>query len=73
MKEKHDGNNVPFEMKVIKAYQHDPLGRQCAEAVQIKNVEPSKRINNKTEFHQPGDVKVVYEKTKMKIRRKRKG
>ena len=72
MKEKHDGNNVPFEMKVIKAYQHDPLGRQCAEAVQIKNVEPSKRINNKTEFHQPGDVEFVYEKNENENQKKKK-
>jgi hypothetical protein len=28
----------------------------------IRKVDPSKRINNKTEYHQPGDVEVRYEK-----------
>ena len=62
MKEKHNGDKVDFDMKVIKSYQHDPLARQCAEAVLIKNVKPEKRINNKTEYHQPGDVEARYEK-----------
>ena len=61
--EKHDGKIVNFEMKVIRNYQHDPLGRQCAEAVWIKNIKPDQRINNKKEYHQPGDVEVLYEKT----------
>ena len=60
--EKHLGEKVEFEMKVIKSYQHDPLAIQCAEAVWIRNVNPSKRINNKKEYHQPGDVEIVYEK-----------
>ena len=38
------------------------LARQCAESVWIKNIEPSKRINNKEEYHQPGDVEVSYNK-----------
>ena len=62
MNEKHDGKKVDFEMKVIKACQHDLLGRQCAEAVWITSAKPSERINNKNEFHQPGDVEVLYEK-----------
>ena len=49
-------------MKVLKSYQHDPLGRQCAEAVKIKNMDPSKLINNRKEYHQPGDVEVIYQK-----------
>ena len=59
-------------MKVIRSYQHDPLGRQCSEAVWIKNVEPSKRINNKNEFHQPGDVEVMYQKNENEDFRKKK-
>ena len=62
MSEKHSDQKVNFEMKVVRSYQHDPLSRQCAEAVFIKNVDPEKRINNKKEFHQPGDVEVNYEK-----------
>ena len=61
--EKHSGEKVNFDMKVVKTFQHDPLGRQCAEAVWIRNVEIEKRINNKKEYHQPGDVEVLYEKT----------
>jgi hypothetical protein len=59
--EKHEGNVTEFSMKVHKAYQHDPLGRQCAEAVKIKNMDPKKLINNRTEYHQPGDVQVIYQ------------
>ena len=49
-------------MKVLKSFQHNPLARQCAESVRIKNTDPSKRINNKEEYHQPGDVEVRYKK-----------
>ena len=38
------------------------MGRQCAEAVLIKNSDPSKLINNKKEYHQPGDVETKYQK-----------
>ena len=72
MNERHNGKKVEFEMKIIKNYQHDPLGRQSAEWVWIKNVEMKNRINNKNEFHQPGDVEVFYEKNqnqKIKIMR----
>ena len=37
MEEKHDGKKVEFEMKVLRSYQHDPMARQCTEAVWIKN------------------------------------
>ena len=50
MTEKHDGNKVDFEMKVLISYQHNPLSRQCAEAIWIKNVDKSKIINNKYKF-----------------------
>ena len=62
MNEKHNGRKVQFSMKVVKTFQHDPLRRQCAEAIWIKNIEPSKLINNKKEYHQPGDVQLRYEK-----------
>ena len=58
----HDGKIKDFKMTVIKSFQHDPLGRQCAESLRIKSIEPSKRINNRKEYHQPGDVEVRYEK-----------
>ena len=59
--EKHEGKKVEFDMKVIRSYQHDPLARQCSEAVWIKSIEPNKRINNKQEYHQPGDVEIHYQ------------
>ena len=62
MEEKHDGKKVDFEMKVLKSFQHNPLARQCAEAIRIRNTDPQKRINNKEEYHQPGDVEVKYDK-----------
>ena len=60
---------VEFKMTVLKTFQHDPLGRQCAEALRIKSIEPSKRINNRKEYHQPGDVEVRYEKNESEERK----
>ena len=60
---------VEFKMTVLKTFQHDPLGRQCAEALRIKSIEPSKRINNRKEYHQPGDVEVRYEKNESEGRK----
>ena len=62
MKEKHQGNKIKFDMRIVRSFQQDPLRRQCAEAIWIKNVNPAKLINNKKEYHQPGDVQVHYEK-----------
>ena len=70
--EKHDGRMVEFKMTVMKAFEHDPLGGQCAE-LRIKSIEPSKRINNRKEYHQPGDVEIRYKKNEseeMKLKRK---
>ena len=71
-KEKHNGEKTNFSMKIIKSYQHDALGRQCAEAVQIKNIEASKRINDRQEYHQPGDVEVSYQKNENEEIKRRK-
>ena len=72
MKEKHEEKEVEFEMHVIKSYQHDPLSRQCAEAIWIKNANQEKIINNKKEYHQPGDVDIRYEKNENEdLKRKR--
>ena len=49
-------------MKFKVRFVSDALARQCAEAVWIKKVTPEKRINNKKEYHQPGDVEARYEK-----------
>ena len=62
MREKHDERKVDFDMKIIRSFQHNPLKRQCAEAVWIRKVDAEKRINNKNEYHQPGEVEVRYEK-----------
>ena len=35
-------------------------------------IQPGKRINNKTEFHQPGDIEVSHEKTINENMRKKK-
>ena len=59
-------------MKIVRSFQHDPLRRQCAEAVWINKIKPSKLINNKKEFHQPGDVQVRYEKNENEDIKKRK-
>ena len=37
-----------------------------------KNVNPAQRINNKNEFHQPGDVETIYEKNENEEFKKRK-
>ena len=47
-------------------------GRQCAEAVWIRKVDSSKRINNKNEFHQPGDVQVIHEKNESEEKKLKK-
>ena len=69
---KHGGQHVEFEMKVLSSFQHDPLARQCAEAVWINKIEPDKRINSKTEYHQPGDIEAVFEKSENLITKMRK-
>ena len=59
-------------MKVISSHQNDALGRQCGEAIWIKEIDPSKRINNKEEYHQPGDVEIKYSKNDHETKEKRK-
>ena len=49
-------------MSIISTYQNNALQRQCGEAVHIKEVDPKTRINNKEEYHQPGDVELTYTK-----------
>ena len=71
--EKHNGRKTQFAMKIIKSYPHDPLGRQCDEALRIRNLDPSNRINDRKEYHQPGDVEVIYRKNEneeIKIKKK---
>ena len=43
-------------MKFLGRFENDALKRQAAEAVYIRRIKPSKRINNKQEFVQPADV-----------------
>ena len=59
MGEKHNGKTVTFKMNVESMHQNNALSRQCNEAVRIKEVNPNERINNKEEFHQPGDIEVT--------------
>ena len=60
--EKHEGNEMQYDMKIVSTYQNNAFARQCGEAVRIKEIDPKKRINNKEEYHQPGDVEVIYAK-----------
>ena len=62
-KHENEEEKVEFEMKVLETFIHNPLGRQCSEAVWIRHTEPEKRINAKTEYHQPGDVEIRFEKS----------
>ena len=54
--EKHEGNPVDFQMRVIKKFK-DPLSRQVTEAVLIKN-HRGELLNSKAEFHQPPIVRI---------------
>ena len=61
-REKHEGEEVEFEMKVLASFLHDPLARQCAEAFHIKQVPIDKRINNKSEWKQTGTISQEFNK-----------
>ena len=54
--EKHDGEPVQFQMKVVKTFK-DPLSRQVTEAVLIKN-HRGELLNSRSEFHQPPLVRI---------------
>ena len=41
-------------------------------AIWIKETDPSKRINNKEEYHQPGDVDIKYSKNDHEVKERRK-
>ena len=49
-KEKHDGNDTNFNMKVLKTFQNDPLARRCAEGILINQIPIESRINNKNDI-----------------------
>ena len=49
-------------MNIISSYQNNVLVRQCGEAVRNKEIDPKSRIKNKEEYHQPGDVDIIYSK-----------
>ena len=62
-------------MNIEATHQNTALSRQCSEAIRIKEVEPGKRIINKEEYHQPGDIEISYAKNdnieKQKQKKKR--
>ena len=66
IKEAHDGDDsdVDFQMKIISSHMNNPLERQATEAYHIRNLDPETRINNKSEFHQPGDIIAEYNQNK---------
>ena len=49
-------------MNIISSYQNNVLVRQCGEAVRNKEIDQKSRIKNKEEYHQPGDVDIIYSK-----------
>ena len=65
--EEHDGEIVDFEMKVVKSHQNDPLARQNGEAILIREMDPSKKINSKQTWRQPEDVMIKIQKIVSKI------
>ena len=54
--EKHNGEQVEYEMRVLKKFK-DPLSRQVSEAVLMKN-HRGELLNSKAEFHQPPLVRI---------------
>ena len=46
-------HNGEFEMKIMKTFQDDAMGRQSAEGILIRDIPPEQRINNKEEWEQP--------------------
>ena len=59
-------------MNVEATHQNNALSRQCSEAIRIKEVEPKQRINNKEEYHQPGDIEISYAKNDNMEKHKKK-
>ena len=54
----HDGRKVNFKMDVLKTFKH-PLVRQNDEGVRVKCSKADILMNSKSEFYQPGIVRVV--------------
>ena len=67
--EKHEGKRIKFDMKLLNSYMKDPLSRQCEEAILIRECDHETLINNKEEWHQPGDIKVDFVKNDNKRKR----
>jgi hypothetical protein len=60
-------------MNIISSYQNNVLVRQCGEAVRNKEIDQKSRIKNKEEYHQPGDVDIIYlKKDKIEENKKNK-
>ncbi len=57
----HGGNRPKFEMRMIRHFQKDPLGRRCAEAILISELEENK-MNGKSEWRQPSNILTSYTK-----------
>ena len=71
--EKHEGEKVDFEMKVLHTFQRDPLGHQCMEAMLIKEEDQDNLINNKEEWNQPGDVRIEFSQYGIKGDKEKRG
>ena len=60
--DEQEGEQAEFEMKVIKSHQNNPLARQEGEAILIREMDPSKKINSKQEWRQPEDILIKVKK-----------
>ena len=60
--EVHNGENVEFEMKVVKSFLNDPTARQIGEGLYIREMDPDKKINSKQEWNQPEDIFCEYKR-----------
>ena len=67
MEEVHGGARLEFEMKIIQAYQNNPLCRQVHEGVNIREEVVDYLMNSREEFHhsreefhQPGKIGATF-------------
>ena len=58
----HNSEPIEFKMKIMKSFQKDPLGRQVAEGIKIREMDEEEQINNKKEWTQPMEVIAIYRK-----------
>ena len=58
----HNGKIPEYSMKLVKKFQHDPMGRQISEGILQRSRLKEESLNEKTEWRQPGDVKPSFDR-----------